>query len=314
MHPKANRRTGGWGVEYRVYLDPSVRLIDEEDDEADDDDKLFDRTSKSKSFWWGAEFSTDVAGREFKSLFDNLTTDYPKSPFLMERIIHMATRPGDIVLDFFGGFSTTAQAVYNLAASEGQSRRFVMVQLPEPCAPDSKEYRAGYGTIADLSRERIRRAALQAQKRSGLERDWGFRSFVLDRSCFNQWVGDLPEGGEEPILLQLAAHADHVAPEASEQDLLFELLLKDGFTPATVIEKREVANTTVYSVADGELLICLEKKLNGEIIDALAQCEASRVICLDAGFQGNDQLKANAVQTFKARARSRETAVEFRTV
>ena len=80
------------------------------------------------------------------------------------------------------------------------------------------------------------------------------------------------------------------------------------------IENRTLAGKEVFSIADGALLICLDKQLTQEVIDAMADMEPSRVICLDAGFQGNDQLKANAVQTFKARARNRETAIEFRTV
>jgi adenine-specific DNA-methyltransferase len=100
----------------------------------------------------------------------------------------------------------------------------------------------------------------------------------------------------------------------TEQDLLFELLLKDGFSLTTPIEEKTISGKTVYSVAKGALLICLDRKLDQSVLDGMADLEPARVICLDAGFQGNDQLKANAVQTFKARARSRETAIEFRTV
>ena len=96
--------------------------------------------------------------------------------------------------------------------------------------------------------------------------------------------------------------------------MLYELLLKDGFPQDVRITRLNVADTEVFSIADGALLICLHKELTQEVIDAMANMEPSRVICLDAGFQGNDQLKANAVQTFKARARNRETAIEFRTV
>jgi adenine-specific DNA-methyltransferase len=101
---------------------------------------------------------------------------------------------------------------------------------------------------------------------------------------------------------------------AQTDDILFELLLKDGFPLAVPIVKLSLAGNDVFSIADGALLVCLAKWLTQEVIDAMADMEPSRVVCLDAGFQGNDQLKANAVQTFKARARNRETAIEFRTV
>lgn len=90
--------------------------------------------------------------------------------------------------------------------------------------------------------------------------------------------------------------------------------MKDGFSLTVPITQLQLAGKSVFSIADGALLICLDKELTQEVIDAIANLEPSRVICLDAGFQGNDQLKANAVQTFKARARNRETAIEFRTV
>lgn len=90
--------------------------------------------------------------------------------------------------------------------------------------------------------------------------------------------------------------------------------MKDGFPLSISIQRLELAGKEVFSIAEGALLICLDKELCQDVIDAMADMEPSRVICLDAGFRGNDQLKANAVQTFKARARNRETAIEFRTV
>lgn len=129
----------------------------------------FERTSKVKSFWWGADISTDYAARTFKSLFNGMGTDYPKSPRLVKRILQMTTSDQDIVLDFFAGFSTTAQSVIQLNAEDGGLRRFIMVQLPELCAEGSEPARAGYKTISELSRERIRRAANVVKSSAGGE-------------------------------------------------------------------------------------------------------------------------------------------------
>ena len=107
LEPKYIASKDKWGVEYRVYLDPKIRS-EEGDEEADDDDHVFDRTSKSKSFWWGGAISSDVATREFKKLFAGKKVDYPKSPFFLEKVLQMSTRSGDLVMDFFAGFSTTA--------------------------------------------------------------------------------------------------------------------------------------------------------------------------------------------------------------
>lgn len=144
--------------------------------------------------------------------------------------------------------------------------------------------------------------------------DIGFRAFKLDRSCFKLWNGETEDLDDADLIQRIESHADHLDPKATAEDILFELLLKDGFPLTVPIERLELAGKEVFSIAEGALFICLEKQLTQELMDAMAEREPARVICLDAGFQGNDQLKANAVQTFKARARSKETAIEFRTV
>lgn len=312
MHPRSK---GGEynGVDYRVYLDPTISAaseIDDDEDESDDEEMVFDRTSKSKSFWWGAEFSTDTAGKEFKLLFDGVGTDYPKSVALMKRIVQMATHDGDLVLDFFAGNATTAHAIIELNASEAIRRNFIMVQLPEKVPADHQMAKAGYSTISQVGRERIRRAV----KRAGTSD--GFRAFALRPSAFSKWVAK-SDSEITDLLTQLEDHSANVR-DASDRDILFELLLKDGFKLTTKVSEVSVATGKAYSVADGALLICLERNLTKEIIDALADLaeekDAARVVCLDAGFQGNDQLKANALQTFKSRLGHGEDGSMFRTV
>ena len=151
-----------WDVDYRVYLEPDATQTDV-DEEEDDDDELFERTSKSKSFWRGGEISSDVGKREFKELFDAGFFDYPKSPFLMRRIIQMATRGDDLILDFFAGTGTMGQAVLDINQAEGTSRRFVCVQLPEAIEPDSDAGKAGFASLAEVCRERIGRSIERAK-------------------------------------------------------------------------------------------------------------------------------------------------------
>lgn len=320
LHPKYNKAKDRWGIEYRVYLNPSIRAEDD-DEEADDDDREFDRTSKAKSCWWGGDISTDVASREFKKLFPELPSDYPKSPYLIRRILQMATKPGDLVLDFFAGYSTTAQAVYDLNRDEaGEPRRFIMVQLPERTKPDSLELKLGYKTIADISKERIRRSAavirdaaarqLDLDNRQNL--DLGFRCFELGASNFNVWNGIASEAQDLPQQLDL--HVRHLSDGSNAEDILYELLLKSGFSLTTTVERVQAAGNEFFSIDDGALLICLEKEITPELIDALAEANPLQVICLDEGFKGNDQLKANAVQTFKARAQAEESEIVFKTV
>lgn len=319
LHPKYNKSRDRWSIDHRVYLDPTIDVLDDEE-EADDDDLNFERTSKVKSFWWGADISTDYAARAFKALFDGMGTDYPKSPRLLKRILQMTTEDNDIVLDFFAGFSTTAQAVIQLNEEDNARRRFIMVQLPEICAEGSEPAKAGYRTISDLSKERIRRAgrAVKSSAESSLNLgqtelpDLGFKTFRLSESNFTSWSGD-PENfnvsGE-----QLDMHVNHLAPSSSAEDILFELLLKSGFDLTTKVHCVTMAGKQVFSVENGALLICLEREITPELLDALAEAGPLQVICLDEGFKGNDQLKANAVQTFKARAQAEESEIVFRTV
>ena len=109
-------------------------------------------------------------------------------------------------------------------------------------------------------------------------------------------------------------HVDHLSDASSPEDVLYELLLKAGFPLTTAVKKVKMADKTVFSIEDGALLICLEKEITPELIDALAEANPLQVICLDEAFKGNDQLKANAVQTFRARAEAEESEIVFKTV
>lgn len=320
LHPKYNRSKDRWGIEYRVYLDPKVRG-DGEDEEPEDDDKDFDRTSKAKSAWWGGDISTDVASREFKKLFSELPADYPKSPFLIRRMLQMATKPGDVVLDFFAGYATTAQAVYDINVREEEpSRRFILVQLPEKCPPDSIEYKRGYSTVSDIAKERVRRASKSIRAKieaeldlSAKSLDLGFRSFKLERSNFRTWDGSASDNADG-LADQIEMHIDHLSDASTAEDVLYELLLKAGFPLTTKVKAIKLAGKEVFSIEDGAMLICLEKDITPELIDALAETNPLQVICLDEGFKGNDQLKANAVQTFRARAEAGESEIVFKTI
>jgi len=146
--------------------------------------------------------------------------------------------------------------------------------------------------------------------------DLGFKVFKLDKSNFKAWDGSDPNAPEEKLSEQLEMFVDHIDPKASQEDILYELLLKAGFISTEKVEKIELAEKTAFSIARGVLLICLEDEITRELIDAVAEAEPIQFICLDRGFKGNDQLKANAVQTFAARNQGKDSAeqIVFRTV
>jgi adenine-specific DNA-methyltransferase len=245
--------------------------------------------------------------------------DYSKPNSLIKHLIDIVNpKNGDIVLDFFAGSGTTAQSSLELFSEKGLSIKFILVQLPEPVDEETKAYEKGFRTVSDISKERLRRVIQkikQEQKENknlftegSVSQDLGFKVFKLQKSNFNIWDAGV-EKTPEAIQQQLFSHVDHISPEAEQEAILYELLLKSGFEVTTIIEQLTIEGKKVFSIAEGELLICLEKQLTHEAIKAIAELKPTRVICLDEGFQDNDQLKTNAVQMMKSKG-----VVNFRTV
>jgi adenine-specific DNA-methyltransferase len=223
---------------------------------------------------------------------------YPKPVRLIEYLCEIAAKddPDAIVLDLFPGSGTTAHAVLNVNARQGGHRKFILVQLPEPTG------RADHRTIADITKERVRRVIddLNANDPAAASvQDRGFRVFNLAESNIAPWDGGLAHD-EGALAEQLELHVDHVRDDRSAEDVLYEILLKSGFPLSTRVESIEIEGTAVTSVADGALLICLDQALSLELVRAVAAQKPERAVFLDEGFAGNDALKANAAQVFKA--------------
>ena len=270
-------------------------------------------TFKPKSIWDDNSFLNESGTVELRELGLGGIFDFPKPANLVKQCIRLACEPDDIVMDFFAGSATVAHAVYAVNQEDGTNRKFVLVQLPEPIDAESEAHKRGFGTLTDVAVDRMRRASAKAKEKAP-DSDCGFRVFSLAKSCFEEWQGDIGGADNANLVLKLENHVEHLDRAATSEDVLYELLLKSGFPLNVSIKRIELAGKEVFSIGDDALLICLDRQLTQDVLDAMADMEPSRVICLDSGFQGNDQLKANAVQTFKARARNRETAVEFRTV
>ncbi len=236
---------------------------------------------------------------------------YPKPTSLLQTLIQsFALQKNDIVLDFFAGSGTTAHAALQLNSEDSQQRRYILVQLPESLDPENKDQKVAADfcdqigkprTIAELTKERMRRAGENVRKQNPLfTGDIGFRVFKLQSSNFKAWNTEQPKDDAE-FAKQLTLHADHLVEGRTQEDVLYELLLKSGFPLDTKVEKITLAGKSVFSIADGMMLICLEKELTPEVIKAMADKKPERVVCLDAGFADNDQLKTNAVQTMKSK-------------
>jgi adenine-specific DNA-methyltransferase len=261
--------------------------------------------------WWDYEFAgSNRNGKiEIRDLFDGEAPfETPKPSSLIQRLLQIVTDQDSLVLDFFAGSGTTAHAVLEQNRQDNGNRKFILVQLPEPIE------RGEYKTIADITKERVRRVikkldAEDAAKSPTLFDDppsgdrtntRGFRVFRLAESSFLPWDADAPKDAAT-LAQQLQLHVEHIRPGRSADDLVHELLLKTGFPVTTPFEKRELAGKTVYTAAGGSFLLCLDSELTLELIRAIADQKPQRVVCLDHGFAGNDQLKANAVQIFKTK-------------
>ncbi len=237
---------------------------------------------------------------------------------LLQRILQIATdgTENEIILDFFSGSATTAHAVLSQNQLDGGNRSFIMVQLPEPLPiPESK-----LKSIADIGRERVRhvikkiedtRKDAAKQKTLSNEPDapqnLGFRAFRLDTSNFTVWDGRVPTNGK--VEKQIELFIDHIDPRSTDEEILYELLLKSGFALTTPVAEKKIAGKKVYSINDNALLICLEHELTKDLIVKMAEIKPARAICLDTGFKGNDQLRTNALEIMKSHG-----VTDFRTV
>lgn len=267
------------------------------------------------------------ATRTIQEIMGGNVFEYSKPVSLLRTLIlQLFKGKNEIVIDFFAGSCVTAHAILDLNKKDVKNRKFIMVQLPEPCEKNSEAFKAGYKTIADIGKERIRRVIkniqeeqtarakedegrLPGMRNNITELDLGFKVFKLNKSNFKIWNSENVSADKKSLERQLELHIDHIDPQSSQEDILYEILLKAGFELTTRIEKIELFKKTVYSIEDGAMFICLEKELTKDVIKAMADKSPSRVICLDEGFIGNDQLKTNAVQIMKSKG-----VDDFRTV
>jgi len=284
--------------------------------------------------WWGKEldkepkrkrFLKDKEGLTPRSWIDFVLTseggkdleniefdlfDFPKPKNLIKHFLTIASKNSDIILDFFAGSCTTAHAVLDLNKEDGGNRKFILVQMPEQCDEDSEAYKAGYKTIADIGKERIRRVIKKIRKeqdgRLDLDgtigkQDLGFKVFKLQQSNFKIWRSGIEN--EEQLIKQLQKHLEPLDEHAKTENVLYELLLKSG-NPLT---SKIIRGNGFFLVNDDELTLILEK-INEKIIKNVITIKPKKVITLDRLFNNNDQLKTNTALQMK------DAEIDFRVV
>lgn len=263
--------------------------------------------------------TTADGSKLIKSIFGAKYFDFPKPLDLITILANIGLGKNDILLDFFSGSGTTAHAVMELN-KDGGNRKYICVQLPELCDEKSEAYKAGYKTIAEISKERIRRAGAKIRKEVEMEQakqkeqlsfdeeqtvtmpDLGVKVFKLSDSNFKQWR-DIKGSDKEEWQQQILDFLDPVTENATIDNMVYELLLKSGKDLNSVIEQKE----SYYLINGNELILMLESATQDVVNSVLAE-HPDKVIALDRLFEGNDQLKTNTV------LQMRDAGIEFKTI
>lgn len=268
-----------------------------------------------KSLWTDNTINNDYGKKAIKELFDNNVMSFPKAPELIKKMLQIGTRHNSIVMDFFSGSSTTAQATMQLNAEDGGNRKFIMVQLPEILDEKSEAYQDGYRTICDIGEERIRRAGekvkndlIEKNNKEGLlsenqvspdDLDIGLKVFSLDNSNLMEWQADF-----DKLESNIDLFESNFLNDRSELDVLFEIMLKNGLDLTYPVNEISEGNHKIYDVAAGNLFVCLNDNINRDVARKIATLrkeygiETSQVVFKDSGFE-NDTEKLNCYEILK---------------
>ena len=286
--PKQVKGKDRWGVEYKIYLNPKLNPL------IDDEDEIL---SKPKTVWQDSLISSDIARRQLKALMEANIFDFPKSIELIKRFAQVGSDKSSIILDFFSGSATTAHAVMQLNAEDGGKRKYIMVQIPEETPEDSEARKAGYKTIPEIGKERIRRAGKKIKEDSTLttqDLDTGFRVFRLDEGNFENVELSPSDLQQEALELFL----NNIKGDRNDLDLLFGCMLDWGVQLSLPMTSEVVDGKTIYTVNDGDLVACFAEDVTDDVVRAMANKMPLRVIFRDSCF-AQDADKINIYETFK---------------
>lgn len=237
-----------------------------------------------------------IARYELKEIFPENLFDTPKPSKLIKYLETIAgTKDTDIILDFFSGSATTAHAAMQLNAEDGGRRKFIMVQLPEPCDEKSEAYKAGYSNICEIGKERIRRAAKKiAEEHPDAKFDGGFRVLKLDDTNMKD-VYYAPADYEQNVLDLLESN---IKEDRNDLDLLFGCLLEWGLPLSLPYQSEKIEGCTVHNYNDGDLIACFDENIPDSVIKTIAKRQLLRAVFRDSSFAGSPA-KINVTQIFK---------------
>ena len=235
------------------------------------------------------------ANHEMKRLFEGAVFSYPKPTTLLKHLISMFYLDNEIILDFFAGSATTAHAVMQLNAEDGGNRKYIMIQLPEPCDENSEAYKAGYKTIAEIAKERIRRAGKKIKEETGADIDYGFRVYRVDSSNMKD-VYYAPDKLSQNILDELESN---IKEDRTSLDLLTQVMLEAGLELSLPIETKEICGKEVHFVAGNSLAACFDEDVGEELIKEIAKIKPLKAVFRDSSFSSCPD-RINLEEIFKS--------------
>jgi adenine-specific DNA-methyltransferase len=266
-------------------------------------------SKKPKSIFYKPEYSSGNGTAEIKKIFDNKKVfNNPKPLSLIKDFIQLVTGKNDIIVDFLSGSATTAHAVMQLNAEDGGNRKFIMVQLPEPCDEKSEAYKAGFKNISEIGKERIRRAGEKIKEenkdKEGIEDlDIGFKVFkVADTNI--RWFSEALKSGQMALDEAMMTDKDKLDfnPGFTDIDVVYEILLRHRDIPLSAnVEKLASIGARTYIFA-ATVVVCLEENITERIIDQIAALEPmpTKVIFRDSAFGDDISLKTNSMLRLEA--------------
>lgn len=279
------------------------RIIFPKKDDGRPREKKFQSELKGMYTGFSSHLSEDVGftlngSRELRDIMGDKYFDFPKPVSLIQVLIEQCTPQKDgIILDFFAGSATTAHAVLAQNAADGGNRKFIMVQIPEQTDEKSEAYTAGYETIAEISKERVRRAGLKL-KGVGCHSNWngdvGFRVLKIDTSNMQEVFYRPDEVGQADLL----AAVDNIKPDRTPEDLLFQVLVDWGVDLTLPIRRETIHGKTVFFVDDNALAACFDSGVTEDLVKELAGHVPLRMVFRDNGFV-SDAVKINVEQIFR---------------
>lgn len=238
---------------------------------------------------------------EVETLFGKKVFSFPKPISLLKDLILASTKNDDLIMDFFSGSASSAHAIFEINLENSENRKFIQVQLPQKLEEDSDAFKYGYKELTEIGKERIRRAAKKIAEENPEEAknlDLGFKVFKLDSSNIKTW-----DGNPEELEANLWDAVTNIKDDRTEEDVLYEILLKYGLDLTLPIEEKTIEGKTVYNVGFGALFICLSDEITSKVAEGIGKWkedlnpEICRVIFKDTGF--TDVEKTNTLQTLK---------------